>query len=230
VASLLHRLTHNWQLKLTALVLAFLFWAALRREQPYIYTFDKVPVRVISQDPDWVLSTPPDPPTVRVTLQGPGGELLQAAGDPPEVHVPIENVTDSTVMRAIEFGWVAIGELPQTRVTDVQPAAVRLAFERLGAKLLPIAFEFSGRAAEGFQLVGPPIIDPPVVRASGGLRRLARVDSVRLPINLDGRRGVDTLEIPIDTTGTGLILSPNRIRVILPFAQVPDTLPRSERF
>lgn len=219
----LHRLLNNWQLKLTALVLAFLFWAALRREQPYVYTFDKVPVRVLSQDPDWVLSASPDPPTVRITLQGPGGELLQAASDPPTVHVPIENVTDSTLTRAIEFNWVSIGDLSQTRVTDVQPPAVRLAFERLGAKLLPIAFDFTGRPAEGYRLDGPPLIDPPVVRASGGLRRLARVDSVRLPINLDGRQGFDTLEIPIDTTGTGLILSPDRVRVILPLRPLPDT-------
>lgn len=223
MTGVLHRLLNNWQLKLTALVLAFLFWAALRREQPYVYTFDKVPIRVASQDPNWVLATSPDPPTVRITLQGPGGELLQAASNPPTVHVPVDHVADSTTIRVIEFGWVAIGDLPQTRVTDVQPPAVRLAFERLGAKLLPIAFDFSGRPAEGYRLDGPPLIDPPVVRASGGTRRLARVDSVRLPINLDGRRGFDTLEIPIDTTGTGLILSPDRVRVILPLRPVPDT-------
>ena len=36
-------------------------------------------------------------------------------------------------------------------------------------------------------------------------------------------QGIDTLEIPIDTTGTGLILSPDRVRVILPLRPIPDS-------
>lgn len=220
MAKPLHRLTHNWQLKLTAVVLAFLFWAALRREQPYRYTFDNVPVRVLNDDGDWVLATSPDPPAVRVTFEGPGGELLQVASEPPEIQVRIEDVTDSTFIREILPNMVVYATQPNTRVLAIEPRIVQLAFERLGARLLPIAFDFSGTPAQGYELGGAPLVDPPVIRASGGIRRLARVDSVRVPLNLDGRSGVDTLEVPIDTAGTGLVLSPNRIRVILPLRSV----------
>lgn len=224
MANALQRLTHNWQLKLTALLLAFLFWAALRREQPYRYTF-RVPVQIVNEDPDWVLATDPDPGEVRVTLIGPVGQLLEATNDPPALHVPVEEVTDSSMLRTLDVAWVSYGELAAVRVAEIEPTTVRLSFERLGAKLLPITFDFTGRPADGFVLDGAPVVEPPVVRAGGGVRRLARLDSLRLPLNLDGRSGVDTLEIPIDTTGTGLILSPNRIRVILPLR--PSTPPDS---
>ena len=226
MAKPLNTITNNWQLKVTALVLAFLFWAALRREQPYRYTFDEIPLKVVIDDPEWVLAASPDPPTVRVTLTGPGGELLQAASSRPEMLVPIEEVRDSTVIRVLQPGWLMYGELPNTSVERIEPSTVRLAFERIGVKLLPLAIDFSGTPAEGQQLVGMPVLDPPVVRASGGMRRLARMDSLRMRLNLDGRRGVDTLEVPLDTTGTGVMLSPNRVRVILTLASPLDSIVR----
>lgn len=223
MASPLDKLTNNWQLKLTAVVLAFLFWAALRREQPYRYTTD-VPLKVVIDEPGWVLSSAPDPPTVRVTLMGPGGELLQVASQPPQLLVPVEDVPDSAVLRVLQPGWVMYGELPNTSVEKIEPATVRLAFERLTMKLLPLAIELTGEPAEGYELVAAPVIDPPVVRASGGVRRLARMEALRIPLSLDGRAGVDTLEVPLDTTGTGLVLSPDRVRVILTFRAPGDSL------
>lgn len=223
MASPLDRLTNNWQLKLTALVLAFLFWAALRREQPYRYTFPRVPVAIMNEDPDWVLAGPPEPATIRVTLEGPGGELLEIAGKPPEVRIPMNTVSDSAQLRELRHAWVRFGAYPGTRVVSVDPPAVRLSFERLGAKLLPLAVAFSGRPADGFELVGGAVIEPPVVRASGGVGRLARMDSLRLALNLDDRRGIDTLEVAVDTAGTGLVFSPNRVRVIITLRPVADS-------
>jgi len=220
----LEAITHNWHLKLTAVVLAFLFWAALRREQPYNYTFNRVPVRVVNEDPNWVLASPPDPAFVRVTMEGPGGELLQVASEPPVLRVPIANVTDSTQLQELSTSWVQYEQRPGTRVARIEPVNVRLAFERVGAKLLPVAIDFSGRPAEGYVLAAPPIIDPAVVRASGGVGRLERLDSLWLSLNLDNRQGVDTLEIQVDTTGMGLVLSPNRVRVILSLRPAADSL------
>jgi hypothetical protein len=47
------------------------------------------------------------------------------------------------------------------------------------------------------------------------------MDSLHLPLNLDNRQGVDTLEVQVDTAGTGLVLSPDRVRVIV--ALRPDS-------
>lgn len=224
MAKALEKITHNWQLKLTALVLAFLFWAALRREQPYSYTFRSVPVRVVNEDPEWVLASSPDPGAVRVTLQGSGGELLQVASNPPEIRVPVAKVADSTSLVELQSGWVHYEAQPGTRVVRIEPLMVRLAFERVGAKLLPLAVDLSGTPAAGYTLAGPPIVEPTAVRASGGLGRLARMDSLRLALNLDNRQGVDTLELQIDTAKTGLVFSPARVRVIVSLRPVADSL------
>jgi hypothetical protein len=224
VAKALEAITHNWQLKLTALVLAFLFWAALRREQPYNYTFNRVPVRVINEDPNWVLASSPDPAFVRVTMEGPGGELLQVASNPPEIRVPVGTVADSTQLQELTSAWVYYEQRPGTRVVRIEPVTVRLAFERVGAKLLPLAVDFSGQPADGYVLSGPPLVEPAMVRASGGVGRLARLDSLRLSLNLDNRQGVDTLEVQVDTTGMGLVLSPNRVRVIVSLRPEADSI------
>lgn len=223
MASLLTRLVHNWQLKLLALALAFLFWAALRRDQPYTYTVPNVPILVANNDPQWVLAGPPDPPTAAVTFQGTGGDLLQIAAEAPQILVPVEEVTDSAGLQVLRPGWVQIGQLP-VRVTEIRPNTVRISFDHLAAKLLRLGYELSGVPAPGFELAGPPLIEPPAVRASGGAKRLARIDSLTLHLNLDNRSGVDTLEVPIDTTGTGLIVSPHRVRVIVPLRPVTDTV------
>jgi hypothetical protein len=119
---------------------------------------------------------------------------------------------------------VRYDQRPGTRVVRIEPVTVRLAFERVGAKLLPLTIDFSGRPAEGHVLAGPPIIEPNLVRASGGVGRLARLDSLRLSLNLDNRQGVDTLEVQVDTTGMGLVLSPNRVRVIVSIRPVADSV------
>ncbi|NJD09100.1 MAG: hypothetical protein FIB01_01220 [Gemmatimonadetes bacterium] len=224
MAKALDKITNNWQLKVTAVVLAFLFWAALRREQPYSYTFRNVPVRVVNEDADWVLAAAPDPAAVRVTMEGPGAELLQVASNPPELRVPVGKITDSTALLELRSDWLRYDPQPGTRVVRIEPLTVRLGFERIGARLLPVAVELSGTPAPGFELAGTPVIEPAVVRASGGISRLARVDSLQVVLSLDDRQGVDTLEIQVDTAGTGLVLSPGRVRVIVSLQPAGDSL------
>ena len=118
MANVLARITHNWQLKLLALVLAFLLWGALRRDQPYTYTVADVPIEVVNNDPAWVLAAPPDPATAAVTFEGTGGDLLQVASQSPQIFVPVNEVTDSAGLQVLRPGWVHYnGQLP-VRVTE----------------------------------------------------------------------------------------------------------------
>ena len=72
----LHSLTYNWRLKLAALGLAVLIWAAVSSEQE---TSQWIPIRVdaVVQDPEYVLAGAPDPAEVRVRFSGPGRELWE---------------------------------------------------------------------------------------------------------------------------------------------------------
>jgi YbbR domain-containing protein len=209
--------TTDWALKAISLVLAFLLWTTVRADAPGQWQTE-ISVRVLNNDADWVVADAPVPSTVTVVFRGPYRELLRAASERPEVIVPVDQVNDSSEVHQLRRSWVRMP--PGTEGTDVasfRPEYVRLTFDEVMTRLLPVAAQLQGEAAPGFELAGRIEIEPSGVRAIGARRNLARIDSLRLPpIELRERRGVDTLELTIDTTGTGLIISPRTVRVIVP--------------
>jgi YbbR domain-containing protein len=221
---LIASLRGNWLLKLTALGLAFLLWSVVRAEAPTRVTIPDVPVRVVMRDADWVLAAPPNPATVSVVFSGPVRELVRLAVQRPELVVPIDEVRDSTEIHVLRTGWVAMqAGMDNTRADDVLPSTARLVFDRVTTRILPLALRAAGELPEGLELVGPIRLEPADVRASGAARRLDGIDSLRLPpIDLRAVRGYDTLTVAIDTAGTGLLVSPRTVRVIVPARAIPD--------
>lgn len=216
----------DWALKLTALALAFLLWTIVRADEPSTYDMD-LEVRVINNDADWILAGTPIPNTVRTRFRGPTGELFRTASERPYVLVPIDQVTDSVETIALRRNWVRMPPgTDNTEVADIQPSTVRLAFDRVGTRLLPVAVGVRGEPAPGYVLAGMPEVEPSAVRASGAQRDLMRIDTLRLPpIDLRDRRTLDTLEMTIDTAGSGLIISPRTVRVVVPIRPILDDGP-----
>lgn len=220
--------TNDWALKLTALVLAFLMWITVRADAPSQWSWD-VPVRVVNNDSDWVVAGQPAPSEVTLYLRGPYRELLRAGSDLPEIIVPIQQVTDSSEVHVLRTNWVSLPSgTDNTSVADLRPSSVRITFDRVTTRLIPVAAPLLGEPPAGYELAGDLIVEPSVVRASGGGRAISRMDSVRLPpIDLRSVRTYDTLELTIDTTGTGLVISPRTVRVFVPVQSVQtDTFPQ----
>lgn len=216
---------NDWALKLTALVLAFLMWITVRADEPGQWSWE-VPVRVVNNDADWVVAGQPVPSEVTLYLRGPYRQLLRASSDLPEVIVPVQEVRDSSEVFELRSNWVSLPSgTDQVAVVDVLPSSVRVAFDRVTTRLIPVAAPLLGEPPPGYELVGDVVVEPGVVRASGAGRAIARMDSVRLPpIDLRSVRTYDTLDLTIDTTGTGLVISPRTIRVFVPVGPiVPDT-------
>lgn len=213
--------TNDWALKLTALVLAFFMWITVRADEPGQWSWE-VPVRVVNNDADWVVSGQPVPAAVTLYLRGPYRELLRASSDLPEIIVPIQEVRDSSEVVQLRSNWVSLPSgTDQVAVVDVLPSTVRIGFDRVTTRLIPVAAPLLGDPPPGYELVGDVIVEPVVVRASGAGRAIASMDSVRLPpIDLRGVRSYDTLDLTIDTTGTGLIISPRTVRVFVPVGSV----------
>ena len=213
--------TTDWVLKLTALVLAFLMWVTVRADAPSQYDWE-VPVRVVNNDPEWVVSGPPAPVEVTLFLRGPYRELLRVSSNLPEIIVPIQEVNDSTEDHVLRPNWVSLPTgTDRTSVADLRPSTVRISFDKVNTRLFPVAAPLLGELPPGFELAGDIVIEPIAVRASGGTRALARIDSIRLPpIDLSAVRRYDTLELTIDTTGTSLIIQPRTVRVFVPVRSV----------
>lgn len=226
--------TVNWALKLTALVLAFLLWSVVKADVPERISIDNVRVRVDNRDPDWILIAPPVPQTVTIIVSGPSRELLRLAFDRPEVVVPIADgdVEDSTEVLLLRNGWVRLyGGTDNVRVEDVRPTAVQLTFDRVSTQLRPLTVTFTGSPVPGFEVSGPIHIEPPAVRVSGPSRRVAAIDSIRLPpLDLSGLSTTDTFIVAVDTTGLGVLVSPVQARVIIPVERLgADSLAARQR-
>jgi YbbR domain-containing protein len=225
--------TVNWALKLTALVLAFLLWTVVKAEEPERITIDNVPVTVDNRSGMWVLASEPAPQTVSVVVSGPARELLRLAFDRPDVLVPVEDVGDSTEVVVLRNAWVRMyGRTDNVRVEDVRPDAVTLTFDRVTTQLVPVTIAATGSPVPGFELSGPIHLEPSVVRVSGPSKRLAQIDTLRLPrVDLSGRSATDTFFVAVDTTGLGVLVAPPQVQVILPIEPIgPDSLAARLRF
>lgn len=207
----LHALTYNWRLKLAALALAVLIWAAVSAEQE---TSQWIPVRVdaVVQDPEYVLAGAPDPAEVRVRFSGPGRELWELALDRPPLVLRLRDVGDR---RAFALDGTMIRTPPGLQVQDIRPAVVRVDLQRLTSRVVPVRPRLTARSAQRYMVDGDLEVLPAEVRVTGPADRLTALDSVdtrRFDIFPDD--STFSQEVLLETEGMeGLSFSRSRVRV-----------------
>ena len=211
-------LTENWALKLAAIALAVLLWLAVRAGTPKRTTFRNVPVEVDLRDPGWRLMGEPLPPTVSVTVTGPTGELLALTADPPRIVLPVERVNDSTETQVVGLQWLRMpAGLDRTRIERLSPDTIRLRYERLESRTLPVQVRTRGDLPEGLALALPITTNPAAVEVRGPNSLLQGVDSVPLhPVDISGLTAATNVPTTVDTAALeGLRVRPTEINVIL---------------
>jgi YbbR domain-containing protein len=222
-------LTRNWTLKLAALGLAVLLWSVVKAEAPVRVTIPDVPVEVALRDGRWTATAPPVPGTVTVVFSGPVRDLVKLAVERPRVVIPIDEVTDTTEIHLLQPRWVQLGQdLERTRAEDILPSTVRLSFERITTRLLPVLPVTEGEPPVGFRLEKPVRADPPAITVSGPSSRLAQLEMIRLPaVDISELTGPTAITVAIDTTELdGLAVSPRQVTVTVSIEPVPpDSVP-----
>ncbi|HUG40618.1 MAG TPA: YbbR-like domain-containing protein [Longimicrobiales bacterium] len=211
-------LTEHWTLKLAAIVLALLLWLTVRASTPKRTTFRNVPVQVDLRDPDWRLVGEPIPSVVSVMVIGPTSELMALSADPPRVVLPVQRVSDSTETQVVSPQWIRIPQgLRQTRIEGLRPDTIRLRYERLESRILPVRIRTRGDLPQGLALALPITTNPSAVDVRGPGRLLEGIDSVPLlPVDLSGLRATTNVPARVDTIALpGLMVTPNEINVIL---------------
>jgi YbbR domain-containing protein len=209
----LHSLLFNWRLKLAALGLAVLIWAAVSAEQ---VTSQWIPVRIdpVVRDPEFVLTGAPDPAEVRVRFSGPGRELWELALDRPSLVLPLADIGNRRAF-ALDASMLRIPSGLSVNVQDIRPAVVRVDVQRLASRVLPVRARLGARSSQRYVLVRDLEVLPAEVRVTGPADRLAAMDSV-------STRGFEIFpddstfsqEVALDTAGMeGLSFSRNRVRV-----------------
>lgn len=218
VGGLIRLFTEHWALKLAAVALALLLWLTVRASTDRRAVFRNVPVQVDVRDPDWRLVGRPDPQTVNVTVTGRTSELIALAANPPRIVLPVERVNDSTEAQVIPLHWVQIPrDLRTTRIIGLRPDTVRLQFERLESRTLPVSVRLRGDLPQGLALGLPISTTPSVVQVRGPGRLLEDLDSVPLrPVDVSGLRATTNIPAAVDTaTLPGVRVSPREVNVLL---------------
>lgn len=221
-------LTRNWTLKLAALGLALLLWSVVRAEAPVSVTIPDVPIEVALRDTRWTPAAPPAPGAVSVVFSGPVRDLLRLAVERPRIIIPVDEVTDSTEVHLLQPRWVQVGrDLERARAEDIRPSTVRLFFERVTTRLLPVIASTRGEPLAGYRLDGPIRADPPAINVSGPASRLAQLQFVRLPpVDISTLTGPTAITVSVDTAElAGLAVTPDQVTLTVPIVPVPpDTM------
>ncbi len=224
--------TENWTLKLAALVLAVMLWLAVTANQPERATFRNVPVEVDLRDPDWRLERTV-PEYVAITLQGPRGELMDLSSDPPRLVLPVERVSDSVEVQVVPLQWIQLPTgVRETRVLRMRPDTIRLHYQRLETRTLPVQIYTRGDLPQGYSLSLPLHTNPSSVSVRGPTGVLSRIDSVPLlPVDLSGLRSTTNIPVSVDTAAFDLLtFEPVEVNVVLrvvPTDSIPADTTRS---
>lgn len=216
MARLIGFFTTNWVLKLAALGMAILLWMGVRASEPERAMFPGIPVEVDLRDPDWQL-TGFEPRTVRLIMLGPTGELMTLASDPPRIVLPVERVSDTMESQVVPLQWVQLPSgIRDARVLGLQPDTIRLHYERLASRTVPVRVQTTGTLPEGFVLATINT-NPAVMLARGPEARLAEIDSIPLlPVDISGLRSTTNVPTAVDTAAIpGVNVTPLEVNVIL---------------
>jgi hypothetical protein len=188
----------------------------VRASEPERATFPGIPVEVDLRDPDWQL-TGYEPRTVRVMMLGPTGELMTMASDPPRIVMPVERVTDTLESQVVPLQWVQLPSgIRDARILGIRPDTIRLHYQRLASRTLPVRVRTTGELPAGFMLATVST-NPAVMLARGPAASLAEIDSVPLlPVDLSGLRSTTNVPTGIDTQAIpGVTVTPEEVNVII---------------
>lgn len=209
----LHTLLFNWRLKLAALGLAVLIWAAVSAEQ---VTSQWIPVRIdpVVRDPEFVLGGAPDPAEVRVRFSGPGRELWELAIDRPAIVLPLADIGNRRAF-ALDASMLRIPSGLSVNVQDIRPAVIRVDVQRLASRVIPVRARLGARSSQRYVLVRDLEVLPAEVRVTGPADRLAALDSVSTrSFDIVPDDSTFSQEVALDTAGMeGLSFSRARVRV-----------------
>jgi hypothetical protein len=199
----LHLLTANWPMKLTALALAAVMWAAVASDQP---ATQRLPIALQVQAPAERPLTQA-PPEVYGIFSGPSRELLKLYASAPVLRVSIpDSVPDSLYTVQLSPAAVEITKQVDVRVERIDPARLTFTLETVGRRTVPVVARVTGRPDSGFAMFGGISVSPGSVLVVGPRPRLNLIRQVTtVPVDLAGVSGSVRRAVRLDTAGLGAV-------------------------
>lgn len=212
----------NWPIKLTALVLSTVLWAAVAAEEP---TTQLVPVTLIVEPPPGRTLTRALP-AVQALYAGSARELIQLYGSPPVARKAIpDTLSGAEYMLELAPGDLRIARDIEATAQDVQPRVITVALDDVVTREVEVVSRVRVSPDTGYALTGGVSLSPRSVTLRGpeaAVRPLERVYTVSR--NITGVTAPLRQTVPIDTSGFGVArVTPRTVTV------TAEVMPISER-
>ena len=192
----------NWPIKVTALALATVLWAALSAEDP---ATQFVPVRLDIDTPsDRILAQ--EIPAVQVLVSGSARELIKLYTTPPVISKAVPDSVTETLL-TIDLAPQDVVLPPGAAVTlqDVTPRRLSLTLAAVLRRSVGVVARANIEAASGFVLMGSRVL-PGSVSVVGPEALVRRIGSVyTMPLDLRNLRSTVRQAVAIDTTAFGVV-------------------------
>jgi len=215
----------NWRLKIAALAVTVLLWATIRVGAISRQDLPDVAVRVENDDPDWVPTGLPSPSTVQLSLTGPARELFRVAVDRPVVVVPIDRVLSDDSVIVLRSEWVRNANRAGVAIEDITPSSIRIQFERNEVASIPVSRRPEGSLPDTLSFVSAPQVNPLFTNVRGPASTVNEVEAIFTePFDLSSVTSSGRFELPLDTAGVGLRVTPSVVTLTV---NVAPTVERS---
>ena len=192
----------NWPIKLTALALATVLWAALLAERPATHLG---PVRLdVQTAANRVLAK--EIPQVQVLVGGAVRELRKLYTDPPVINkiVP-DSITESTLTIDLLLQDVILPHNADVTLQDIMPRRVVVTLDDLHRRSVPIISRVNIETASGFVFLGLHVL-PESVSVIGPEAQVNRISNVyTVALDLENVRRTVRRAVAIDTTAFGVV-------------------------
>ena len=191
----------NWPLKLTALVLATVLWAAVATEEP---TTQQVSVSLLVQTPEG-RSLIRQLPKVQATFAGSARELLKLYATPPVIHKTVpDTAADSVYTFPLSPDDIEVAKRVDVRVQSVSPRSATVSLENVSRRTVPVVSRVTVRPDSGFAIFGGIAVTPGSVLVVGTGPQLAGVQRVAtIALELTAVSGPVHRTVRLDTTSLG---------------------------
>ncbi len=202
----------NWPVKVTALVLSGVLWAAVAAEEP---TTQLIPVHLVVQPPAGRMLRG-SVPTVQAVYIGSTRELIKLYSSPPTVRKVIpDTLTGNRFELELAPQDLVTGKQINVRAEDIQPRSLLIQLDEVARRTVRVMPRVTVVPESGYAVLDGLTVAPSSVLVVGpdtALRQLHEVPT--LPVALSGLTAPVRRRVRLDTAGLGPIrVTPDEVDV-----------------
>ncbi|MDH3478512.1 MAG: CdaR family protein [Gemmatimonadota bacterium] len=195
-------LLDNWPIKVTALILAAILWAAVAAEEP---STQLVPVRLEIEPPPGRSIVSSEHPPVQALFTGTARELIKLYGRPPVIRKALpDSISGSEFQVQLSIADLGTIEGAAVKVQQIEPRTVTVQLDDVAQRSVPVIPRVALDPDSGYQLFGSIIVTPRNITIRGPEARISELDSVvTVALELRGVTNPVSQRLAIDTAGLG---------------------------